>query len=57
MWKFPLELKDKKYREIIVGPCRVFYRFESEAIFIVYVTRGEIKLRKYILKERRRLTK
>jgi len=50
--KFPLELKDKRYREIIVGPCRVFYRLENEAVLIVYVMRGERRLRKYILNER-----
>jgi len=50
--RFPLEIKDKRYREIIVGPCRIFYRFENEAVFIVYVMRGERKLRKYILNER-----
>ncbi|MBL7004287.1 MAG: hypothetical protein ISR69_09705 [Gammaproteobacteria bacterium] len=45
-------MKGKKYGGIIVDPCRIFYRIENSAIFIVYVMRGERKLRKYILNER-----
>ena len=48
----PPELKGTSYREVIVGPCRVFYRVDGENVFILYVMRGERKLRKYLLEER-----
>lgn len=51
--KKPSELPRKsRYREIIVGPCRVFYRSEKSEVFILYVMRSEQELRRYILKER-----
>ena len=48
----PPELEDSRYREIIVGPCRIFYRVEKNIVFIIYVMRSERKLRKYLLDER-----
>ncbi len=48
----PLELKKSKYRELIVNPCRIFYRLEGDKVFIVYVMRGERELRRYLLEER-----
>lgn len=45
----PPELKKSKYRELIVNPCRVFYRVERDRVFIVYVMRGERELRRYLL--------
>jgi toxin ParE1/3/4 len=51
----PPELERKtRYREIIVGPCRIFYRVESDKVYILYVMRGERKLRIFILEERAR---
>jgi len=48
----PLELEDFKYRELIVPPCRIFYRNEEEKIFILYVMRSERKLRQFLLSAR-----
>ena len=48
----PPELRRTSYREVIVGPCRVFYRMDEDKIFILYVMRGEQKLREYLLEER-----
>ena len=48
----PPELNASSYREIIVGPCRIFYRIDADAIFIVYIMRSEHKLRCYLLDER-----
>ena len=48
----PPELKKSRYREIIVGPCRIFYREDQEYIYILYVMRSERKLRKYLLETR-----
>ena len=48
----PPELKKTKYREVIVEPCRVFYRVEDSTIYILYVLRSERLLRKYLLEDR-----
>lgn len=42
--KVPKELEDLsnlQYRELIVPPCRIFYRLENQEIYIVAVTRTE----------------
>ena len=46
------ELKNSRYRETIVGPCRIFYREDQEIVNIIYVMRSERKLRKYLLETR-----
>ena len=48
----PPELRKSLYREIIVGPCRIFYKIDNDKVYILYVMRGERLLRKYILDER-----
>ena len=48
----PPELKKSRYLEIIVNPCRIFYRIEDDKIYILYVMRSERKLRKYLLNAR-----
>ena len=48
----PPELKKSRYREIIVEPCRIFYREDTEIVYILYVMRSERKLRKYLLETR-----
>lgn len=50
----PPELKQTPYREIIVGPCRIFYRVKEDRVYILYVMRVERLLRKYLLEERSR---
>ncbi|GHA21995.1 MULTISPECIES: type II toxin-antitoxin system RelE/ParE family toxin [Arenicella] len=50
--RMPPELQGENYREIIVGPCRVFYRVLSEEVVILYVMRSERLLRMFILEER-----
>ncbi len=48
----PPELKKSRYKEIIVDPCRIFYRIEKDKVYILYVMRSERKLRKFLLSER-----
>ena len=48
----PPELGDSRYREVIVGPCRIFYRVDNDKVVILYVMRSERLLRNYILEER-----
>ncbi len=49
----PSEFKNSRYLEIIVNPCRIFYRIEGDKVFILYVMRSERKLRKYLLNARK----
>lgn len=42
----PPELRGWQYRQIIEPPCRIFYRIEANAIYIVHVMRSEQKLRR-----------
>jgi toxin ParE1/3/4 len=48
----PPELKESRYLEIIVNPCRIFYRIADDKVYILYVMRSERKLRKYLLNAR-----
>lgn len=52
--KRPPELPRSPYREVVVPPCRVFYRIEGEVVYIVYVMRSERLLRAYLLDQRNR---
>ena len=46
MGKIPRELPDTTvYRELVIKPCRVFYRQTKDAVFIVHVMRTEQLLR------------
>ena len=54
----PLELRrsSRRYRQIVEPPCRVCYRYDRRRknIFILYVMRGEMRLRKGRLLKRSR---
>ncbi|MCG8434502.1 MAG: type II toxin-antitoxin system RelE/ParE family toxin [Gammaproteobacteria bacterium] len=50
----PPELENSRYREVIVGPCRVFYRATKSRVLILHVVRNERKLRKMLIEERDR---
>ena len=45
----PPELPNSVYREVVVPPCRVFYREDERRIFILHVMREERQLRAYML--------
>ena len=38
--RIPHETPELGYREVVVAPCRVFYRQESDIEFIVHACRG-----------------
>ncbi|MDZ7807549.1 MAG: type II toxin-antitoxin system RelE/ParE family toxin [Gracilimonas sp.] len=40
------------YREIVLPPCRIFYRFENKFVYIIHVIRDEQLLHFDILKSR-----
>ncbi|HHJ40139.1 MAG: plasmid stabilization protein [Methylothermaceae bacteria B42] len=50
--RHPPELESSRYRELIIGPCRVFYRLDGEQVYILHIMRGERQLRKFLLTER-----
>ena len=50
----PPELERSRYKEVVVNPCRVFYRFNRKAdkVYILFVMRSKRKLINYMLEER-----
>lgn len=50
--KRPREIPHSSYREILVPPCRVFYRVEGDTVFLVHVMRPERLLRRWMIEER-----
>ncbi len=47
--KKPIEIEDLQYLEIIVSPCRIFYRFEKNKVYIMHAMRSERDLRQYLI--------
>ena len=50
--KVPEELEGTRYRELVSGPCRVFYRHSRGQVLILYVMRSERELRRFLLEDR-----
>lgn len=46
MGSIPAELRGLPYRQLVVPPCRIFYRIEEKVIYIVHVLRGEQLVRR-----------
>ncbi|MDV7104575.1 type II toxin-antitoxin system RelE/ParE family toxin [Vibrio sp. TH_r3] len=47
--RIPPELEHLSYREVVVAPCRVFYKQDADKVFILFVMRVERDLRKFLL--------
>ncbi len=47
--KISEEIKELNYREVIVNPCRIFYRVELNSVYILHVIRQERDLRRFLL--------
>lgn len=47
--RMPPELPDSVYREVVVSPCRIFYRQDGERVLILHVMREERALRLFML--------
>ena len=47
--RVPPELPNSVYREIVVLPCRIFYRLDDTQVFLLFVLREERLLRAYML--------
>ena len=48
----PVEISNLPYRQVVVPPCRVFYRYDKDYVFIIFVMRSEQNLRQEMLTER-----
>ena len=48
----PPEIDQLSYREVILNPCRIFYKFENDKVFILYIMRQERELRQFMLNDR-----
>ena len=42
----PTELCGLPYRQLVVRPCRIFYRVEKKVVYVVHVLRGEQLVRR-----------
>ena len=47
--RIPPELPNSVYQELVVPPCRIFYRLDETKVLILYVQREERQLRKLML--------
>ncbi|ARM85876.1 type II toxin-antitoxin system RelE/ParE family toxin [Marinobacter salarius] len=47
--RIPPELPNSVYREVVVPPCRIFYREDKTRVFVLFVMREERLLRAYML--------
>ncbi|MEA2118035.1 type II toxin-antitoxin system RelE/ParE family toxin [Halovibrio sp. HP20-50] len=47
--RIPPELPNSVYREVVVPPCRIFYREDGKRVLVLYVMREERQLRAYML--------
>jgi len=46
MGSLPVELRGLPYRQLVVPPCRIFYRVEKKVVYIVHILRGEQLVRR-----------
>ena len=50
--KRPKELPRTPYRELVIPPCRIFYRVENDTAYILHVMRAERLLQPFLLDRR-----
>lgn len=47
--RIPPELPNSVYREVVMPPCRIFYREDEKRVLVLYIMREERQLRAYML--------
>jgi len=47
--RIPEEISKLNYREVVVNPCRIFYKVDSDSVYILHELRQERDLRKFLL--------
>lgn len=50
--KNPAELDGRRYRQVVSGPCLIFYRHSQEHVLVIYIMRSERQLRNFLLGDR-----
>ncbi len=56
MGSLPAELRGLPYRQLIVPPCRIFYRSEKRVVYIVHISRGEQLVRRELFPSQPRVS-
>ena len=46
------ELPKTPYREIVIPPCRIFYKHTKDKVYMLHIMRGEQMLRRFMLEQR-----
>jgi toxin ParE1/3/4 len=49
--RYPPELNSKLHRELIITPCRLFYKHNADGIHILFIMRSEGDLKRYLIEE------
>ncbi len=47
--RIPEEISTLNYREVVVNPCRIFYKVDNDSVYILHLLRQERDLRKFLL--------
>jgi toxin ParE1/3/4 len=47
--RVPPELETLNYREIVANPCRIFYKIQTNTVFILHVMRQEQDLQRFLI--------
>ena len=47
--KKPQEIATLNYRELVINPCRIFYKTDGNKVFILHVMPQEQDLRRFLL--------
>lgn len=47
--KIPEELQMFNYKEVVIPPCRIFHKIETDKVFILHVMRQERDLIRFLL--------
>ena len=47
----PPELANSPYRQLVIIPCRIFYRIEKNVVYILHAMRGEQLFRARLIEE------
>ncbi|SON52224.1 type II toxin-antitoxin system RelE/ParE family toxin [Vibrio tapetis] len=47
--RIPPELEHLSYREVVVSPCRIFYKFDGKCVHILFIMRAERDLRNFLI--------
>lgn len=48
--KVPIEIENLNFQEVVVPPCRIFYKIKDNNVYILHVMRQERDLKNFILK-------